>query len=67
MAFWGCMNVRSIYFHDIPLSAIGVGNYLVEIIVMVVEMDRELVIEMVRVPTVATEFEVITRLLVERA
>jgi len=44
-----------------------VGNYLVEIIVMVVEMDRQLVIETVRVPTVATEFEVLTRLVVARA
>ena len=39
---------------------------MVEIIVMVVEMDRQLVIEMVRVPTVATEFKVVIRLVVER-
>ena len=61
------MNVRSIYVHDMPLSSMGVENYLVEIIVMVVEMDRQLVIETVRVPTVATEFEVLTRLVVARA
>jgi len=31
---------------------------------MLVEMDKELEIEIVRVPTVATELEVVTRLLV---
>ena len=39
---------------------------MVEIIVMVVEMDREMVIEIILVPTVATEFEVVTRLVMEQ-